>query len=293
MVKKFNLKIIEGNDVGAVFELDEGVRYEVRRSPVGAMPSDIDRKRSVFLNDSEISKLHAALVVVAGELVVQDLASTNGVIVNNKKINKSLLMNNDRIKIGTTVLQVQVDTDKPSESMTFVGRASSKYSKEAHDFKKLAKILDEKIIFQPPIKMDSPFDVNTKNGKLFLDAVEAVYEHKKDKKEEEETLPEMVSGYMFQVLIMSGPLESEKFHFYKTSIVVGRTKDLWIPDASVSREHAEVSVYGNGVFKIRDLGSQNGTFINDLRIQTATFKETDIIKLGDTSLSFSYIPEEF
>jgi len=292
MVKKFILKIIEGNDVGVVFEMDEGVRYEVRRSPVGAMPSDIDRKRSVFLNDAEISKLHAAFVVVAGELVVQDLGSTNGVIVNNKKINKSLLMNNDRVKIGTTILQVQVETDKPSESMTFVGRASSKYSKEAHDFKKLAKILDEKIIFQPPIKMDSPFDVNTKNGKLFLDAVEAVYEYKKDKKEEE-SLPEMINGYMFQVLIMSGPMESEKFHFYKRSIIIGRTKDLWIPDTSVSREHAEVSVYGNGVFKIKDLGSQNGTFINDLRIQTATFKETDIIKLGDTSLSFSYILEEF
>jgi pSer/pThr/pTyr-binding forkhead associated (FHA) protein len=293
MIKKFILKIIEGNDVGSVFELDEGVRYEVRRSPVGAMPSDIDRKRSVFLNDAEISKLHAALVVVAGELVVQDQGSTNGVIVNNKKINKSLLVNNDRIKIGTTVLQVQVETDKPSEGMTFIGRASSKYSKEAHDFKKLAKVLDEKITFQPPVKMDSPFDVNSQSGKLFLEAVEAVYELKKGKKEEEESLPEMVSGYMFQILIMSGPMESEKFNFYKKTIVIGRTKDLWIPDSSVSREHAEISVYGNGVFKIKDLGSQNGTFINDLRIQTATFKETDIIKLGDTSLSFSYKAEEF
>ncbi|MCX6112881.1 MAG: FHA domain-containing protein [Proteobacteria bacterium] len=293
MAKKFNLKIIEGNDVGTIFEMEEGVRYEIRRTPVGAIPSSIERKKTIFLNDPEISKLHAAILVVAGELVIQDMGSSNGTLVNNKRIKKSLLVNNDRIKIGMTLLMVHVITDNVADAMTFVGKISSKYSKQTYDFKKLAKILDEKIIFQPAIKMDSPFDVDSKNGRLFLEAAEVVFDNKKSKKEEEETMPEVISGYMFQVHIMNGPLEGGKFRFYRKSIIIGKTKDLWLPDTSASREHAEISVYGNGVFKIKDLGSQNGTFINDLRIQMATFKETDVIKIGETNLSFSYIPEDF
>lgn len=139
MAGKFSIKIIQGNDVGSIFELEEGVRYEVRRTPTGSMPSNIDRKKAIFLDDPEISKLHAAILVIAGELVVQDLGSTNGVVVNNKKINKSLLVNNDRVKMGTTIFMVHLVSDNVSESMTFVGRVSSKYSKQTHDFKKLAK----------------------------------------------------------------------------------------------------------------------------------------------------------
>jgi hypothetical protein len=30
MGKKFSLKIIEGNNVDSIFELEEGVRYEIR-----------------------------------------------------------------------------------------------------------------------------------------------------------------------------------------------------------------------------------------------------------------------
>jgi len=293
MAKKFNLKIIEGNDVGAIFELEENVRYEIRRTPVGPIPSDIERKRSIFLNDPETSKLHAAVLVVAGELVIQDSGSTNGVLVNNKRIKKTLLANNDRVKIGMTTMMVSVITDNVADSMTFVGRMSSKYSKPTHDFKKLAKVLDEKIVFQPPIKMDSPFDIDSKNGRLFLEAADVVFENKNLKKAEEEALPEVIDSYLFSMHIMSGPLEGQKIHYYRKSIIIGKTKELWLPDTGVSREHAEISVYGKSVFKIKDLGSQNGTFINDLRIQMATFKDTDVVKIGDTKLSFSYMSEDF
>ena len=113
------------------------------------------------------------------------------------------------------------------------------------------------------------------------------------KKAEEEALPEVIDSYLFSMHIMSGPLEGQKIHYYRKSIIIGKTKELWLPDTGVSREHAEISVYGKSVFKIKDLGSQNGTFINDLRIQMATFKDTDVVKIGDTKLSFSYMSEDF
>lgn len=290
MVKKFNLKIIEGNNVDTVYEVEENNRYEIRRMPPEGMPTNIDRKTAIFIADAEASKLHASLSIIGGELVVQDLGSSNGVFVNAKKVKKSLLVNNDRLRIGTTIFMITAVTEDLADQRTFVGLAPSRYSKQTHDFKKLAKVLDEKIEFNPDLKIQPPFLVASKPYELFMDIMEAI----PAKIVEEEYDPkELMSGYYFQVRIVGGENEGDVFHFYRKKIIVGRTKDLWIYDKSVSREHAEVTLEGPGVFKIKDLGSQNGTYLNGQRIQTTTFRERDVIKLGDTVLSFSQLPENF
>ena len=292
MNKKFSLKIIEGNNVDSVFELEEGHRYEVRRLPVGDIPTLIDKRKTIFLDDPEVSKAHASIVVVAGELIIQDLGSTNGVLVNNKRVNKTLLSNRDRLRIGNTVLMISSSELRPSEAMTFVGRAPSKYSKQTHDFKKLSKALDEKIEFNPTLKIDSPYPIDSKASGLFFECMDIVSRNKK-LIAEEEVLPEMIEGYSFKVKFLNGPFLDEEISFYRKKIIIGRTKDLYLPDNSVSREHAEVSVYGSDSFKIMDLNSQNGTFVNELKIQTTTFKDGDTIKLGDAMIKFSHIKEDF
>ena len=290
MAKKFNLKIIEGNNVDAVFELEEGTRYEVRRMPPDGIPTNINRKSAIFLTDHEVSKLHASLTIVGGELVVQDLGSTNGVFVNTKKVSKSLVVNKDRLKIGLTVFMVNAITDDIADGRTFIGMSPSRYSKQTHDFKKLAKVLDEKVIFDPDLRVQPPYMIGSPPYELFLDVLESV---PSKIAEEDYDQRELMSGYYFKVTIVSGDNEGDSFHFYRQRIVVGRTKDLWLYDKSVSREHAEVTFEGPGVFKIKDLGSQNGTFINEQRVQMATFREKDVVKLGDTVLSFSQLKEEF
>jgi pSer/pThr/pTyr-binding forkhead associated (FHA) protein len=290
MAKTFNLKIIEGNNVDTVFEIEENVRYEIRRMPPEGIPGNIDRKTAIFITDAEASKLHASLTIIGGELVVQDLGSSNGIFVNGKRVKKSLMVNNDRLKVGTTIFMATAVTDELAEGRTFVGVAPSRYSKQTHDFKKLAKILDAKIDFNPNLKIQPPFLVASKPYELFLDIMEAIpakiVEQEYDSKQ-------LMSGYYFQVRITGGENEGDVFHFYRKKIVVGRTRDLWIYDKSVSREHALVELEGPGVFKIKDLGSQNGTFINGQRIQTATFRERDVVKLGDTVLAFAQLAEDF
>jgi len=290
MAKRFNLKIIEGNNVDTVYELEENIRYEVRRMPPEGIPSSIDRKTAVFIADAEVSKLHATISIIGGELVVQDLGSTNGIFVNNKHARKSLLVNNDRLKIGTTVFMVVAITEEVGDSRTFIGIAPSRYSKQTHDFKKLAKVLDEKIEFNPDIKIQPPYTIGTKSYELFLDMLDTV---PVKIVEEEYFARELMTGYNFVVKIVGGDNEGSVFHFYRKRIILGRTKDLWIYDKSVSREHAEVTLEGPGIFKIKDLGSQNGTYINEQRVQMATFREKDSVKVGETILNFSMLPEDF
>lgn len=63
--------------------------------------------------------------------------------------------------------------------------------------------------------------------------------------------------------------------------VVGRRHDcdLCIPLMVVSRRHCQLN-YNNETLKIRDLGSRGGTFLNRKRIDEATVRAGDYIKVG-------------
>ena len=68
---------------------------------------------------------------------------------------------------------------------------------------------------------------------------------------------------------------------------VGRLENLEIMlnEPSVSRRHAEVRVTGEG-WVLLDLGSSNGTFLNDVRVGRTPqrVRQNDIIRCGDISL---------
>ncbi len=52
--------------------------------------------------------------------------------------------------------------------------------------------------------------------------------------------------------------------------------DLPLASESVSKEHAELSVR-DGAFRVRDLGSKNGTLVNNERVSEAMLREGDIL----------------
>ena len=63
--------------------------------------------------------------------------------------------------------------------------------------------------------------------------------------------------------------------------ILGRHTDcrVRLPDASVSRQHCELSFDGDKV-SIRDLGSSNGTYVNRKRITQAEIVAGDVVTLG-------------
>lgn len=77
---------------------------------------------------------------------------------------------------------------------------------------------------------------------------------------------------------------------------IGRSpeNDICIPERHVSRQHAVIS-FRDGVFVISDLGSANGTFINDRRLSDPfPLAHGDVIRLYVPVLNFSATatPEE-
>ena len=67
--------------------------------------------------------------------------------------------------------------------------------------------------------------------------------------------------------------------------------DLVIDHATVSRFHLEILADEQG-YRVRDLGSTNGTFIDGIRVCDAYLPQQAMLRLGEVSLSFALTAEE-
>lgn len=75
---------------------------------------------------------------------------------------------------------------------------------------------------------------------------------------------------------------------------IGRSanNDIQIPEQHVSRQHAVIS-YRDGVFMVSDLGSSNGTFVNDQKIsEPFPLFAGDVIRLFVPTVEFLAVNEE-
>jgi hypothetical protein len=73
--------------------------------------------------------------------------------------------------------------------------------------------------------------------------------------------------------------------------VIGRSRDcdLQVPDANVSRRHAELRQEGASYW-IVDLGSTNGTEVNGRRQKRAKLRQGDTITVGSTERGYALVP---
>ena len=70
--------------------------------------------------------------------------------------------------------------------------------------------------------------------------------------------------------------------------LIGRertTGGIVLHDPNVSRRHAELT-YDGSVWRIHDLGSTNGTLVNDVDIDSCVLRDGDLLTLGLLNLEF-------
>lgn len=72
-------------------------------------------------------------------------------------------------------------------------------------------------------------------------------------------------------------------------LLIGRESksDVVVEDINASRQHAELRLDPQGVWVVSDLGSTNGTFVNDREITTHPLAEGDRITIGITNFVFT------
>jgi serine phosphatase RsbU (regulator of sigma subunit) len=70
---------------------------------------------------------------------------------------------------------------------------------------------------------------------------------------------------------LAGPIAGRRYKLAEGEYIIGRRSDcqIFVPDMRVSRQHARLWQAGED-WQIEDLGSNNGTFVNGVKVQSAT-----------------------
>ena len=90
-------------------------------------------------------------------------------------------------------------------------------------------------------------------------------------------LPE---GQQLSLKVVEGEEKGTVFAVSKARLVIGRgNADITLNDLTASRLHCAVEVSGQEVF-VRDLGSSNGTFVNDQPVAVAPLGDGSTFRVG-------------
>jgi predicted component of type VI protein secretion system len=80
------------------------------------------------------------------------------------------------------------------------------------------------------------------------------------------------------------PIKS--YAFQQDVITIGRDPeaDIFLDNPGISREHVRIERLPNGQYSLKDMGSANGTYVNDEPVKSAVVYSADVVRIGKFSL---------
>ena len=95
------------------------------------------------------------------------------------------------------------------------------------------------------------------------------------------------------LVMRRGQSGGSRFLLDDDKTVAGRSEksDIFLDDVTVSRKHAEF-VRELDDFRVRDIGSLNGTYVNRERIDSALLKAGDEVQIGKYRMLFYPSPRQ-
>ena len=107
--------------------------------------------------------------------------------------------------------------------------------------------------------------------------------------------PENVADFLERwrpaLVVISGVAAGSEFIVDRVRTTVGRGPgvDLAFADAEMSQQHAAIE-FADGGFRLCDLGSTNGTYVNGALVRVCELKNADRVQLG--RFVFQFVLEE-
>ena len=95
------------------------------------------------------------------------------------------------------------------------------------------------------------------------------------------------------LVVKRGPNVGAKFELNQPVMNAGRhpASDIFLDDITVSRRHAEFHAE-NGGFRVVDMGSLNGTYLNRAAVDSAVLTNGDVLQVGNFRLIFLTAPHD-
>jgi hypothetical protein len=84
--------------------------------------------------------------------------------------------------------------------------------------------------------------------------------------------------------------EIETYTFDQDAVTIGRCPDadIFLDNPGVSRNHLKLEATPEGLYAFEDLGSANGTYLNDQQIKRGILQNNDMLRVGKFSLRITY-----
>ncbi len=251
----FTLSCIDGAAAGKKLTL------AANRCVVGRRKGDF-----VLTGDGEASGEHACIEIKKfGDYFLTDMNSTNGTFLNDKKISGTVpLHDRDVIRIGGCTLLFVVTVDEEEHTVPASGVVPA--------------------ILPPPPGVVAP-------------AAPAPIPPPAEAAPAIPDLPAFLPkptpvppNYRFYLKFMEGDMTGEVFEMKGgRGYTMGRSRDCDIPigDIKASRAHARIFILGVDKYFTQDLGSTNGTFINEQKVlDVLPLKNQDLLRIGLTKMKF-------
>lgn len=114
---------------------------------------------------------------------------------------------------------------------------------------------------------------------------------RRDRHPELEDVSEFLERWRPLLVVISGIAAGSEFVVDRPRTTIGRgpSVDLAFADAEMSQQHAALE-FADGGFRVCDLGSTNGTYVNGALVRVCEVKNADRIQLG--RFLFQFVLEE-
>ncbi len=251
---------------------------------------------TIRLTERNVSRRHARLVRQNGHVVVEDLGSYNGVLINGERIQgQAEIRDGDLIQIGdydlalqhesamlaTTAPTIRLPSLQPeTEELEAVRTAESPML--GHDMsptQEFAQVHAEEQSTPVPAVPVLDTRRNSSTAVIRTDAVDRNRNRKLETLEPEDAP---------RLLVVSAEFKGQEFACIRTEMRVGRTddNDISLDHRSLSRTHAKIVREDSGEWRIIDMQSANGLTVNGETYAQAALNHGDLIELGHVKLRF-------
>ncbi len=211
----------------------------------------------ILLEDTEVSGRHCTVQMNAGELIIVDHSSRNGTLLNGRRVERNRLRAGDTLQVGQAVFRVVEWPETPDflDPVAIANQWCRQISAQPDE----QSHQEISSLVQKEIELCIA-DVQIRLGLESRD------------------------GRIVNHLVPAG------------EVVLGRAGavPLLAEDEEASRKHARLFVDSEGYLNVEDLGSANGTFLNEERlVGRRKLYSGDKVRLGRTVIRASLSVAEF